>query len=234
MSAVLPPASARAYLYKLTSDRGGAPCAPPPARGSAPLLSLSICKPAIRRTAQPGDRILGISSHSLVRSEGYPSDAVIYAAVVKEAVDGRLYYALRSRFRSRPDCIYRFHQETGKLDHAGLSPLHADEAYRTRDIGQYPFYKNGRTLLSEDFRYFGSAARPIPAAFPHLCLAAANLGQAHRVFHSSSPEWKELNRLFARLWLLPTRHTPAIVRDEAYGHSPPRTRASTSPGFSAS
>ena len=222
----------RTYLYKLTSDRGGAPCAPPAPAQAAPLLSLSLCKPAIRRTATPGDRILGITSHSLVLRESYPPIAVIYAAVVTEALDAREYYASRSRFRSRPDCIYQFHRATGTLNHAGRSPLHAEEAYRTRDIGQYPFYKNGRTLLSEEFRYFGKDAISIPPTLPLLRHAAENLGQGHRVFDRSSPETEELDRLFQKLWKLPTRHTAAIVLEEASGHAPSvrsrRARASSS------
>ncbi len=207
----------RTYLYKLTSDRGGAPCAPSPRAGQAPLLTLSICKPAIRRTAQSGDRILGITSRSLILREGYPSNAVIYAATVDDALDAREYYAPRSRFRSRPDCIY------GTLVHSGKTPLHADSAYRARDIGQYPYYKNGRTLFSRNFRYFGRSAPVIPQTLPTLQQVAETLGQGHRVFTPSSPEATELDKLFAALWELPTRHTPPVVLEEAAGHTPRRS-----------
>ena len=210
----------RTYLYKLTSDRGGAPCAPPPAADSAPLLSLSICKPAIRRTAQPGDRLLGLTSRSLAHREAYPLNAVIYAAIVTEAIDARVYYAPRSRFRSRPDCIYQFHRDLGTLTHTGHTPLHADEAYRARDLGQYPYYKNGRTLLSHDFRYFGQNAVPIPEALRSVLQMSDTLGQGHRVFTATASEQPELDTLFRRLWRLPTCFTPAQVLDEAYGHTP--------------
>jgi len=100
---------ARTYLYKLTSDRGGAPCALEPPAGETALLTLAICKPAIRRTAQPGDRIVGITSHALARRDGYPLLAVIYAAVVGEGIEARDYFDVRAEFVSRPDCIYRFH-----------------------------------------------------------------------------------------------------------------------------
>ncbi|GAC1363433.1 MAG: hypothetical protein NVSMB3_11870 [Acidobacteriaceae bacterium] len=210
----------RTYIYKLTSDRGGAPSAPPPRPAEAPLLTLSICKPAIRRTAKSGDRILGITSHSLAASDGYPLHSVIYAAIVDGAVDAREYYAARSRFRHRPDCIYRFHRLNGTIEHSGRTPLHADPAYRSRDIGQYPYYKNGRTLLSHDFRYFGSAASPIPAQFERLTQIAASLGQGHRVFTESDPEDREIEEFLRMLWKRPTRHTPRLVEDEAYGHAP--------------
>jgi hypothetical protein len=216
----------RTYVYKLTSDRGGAPCAPPPLRAAEPLLTLSICKPAIRRTAQPGDRILGITSHALANSEGYPLGAVIYAAQVTGALDPHEYFAERSKFRSRPDCIYTFHRDNGILRHAGRSRLHDDPAYEARDIGRYPYYRNARTLLSTDFRYFGAEAVRIPARLPLLLHVAESLGQGHRVFDQHAAEAresaavKELDALFRLLWKLPTRHTPARVEEEARGHTP--------------
>ncbi len=210
----------RTYLYKLTSDRGGAPSAPPPRSGEVPLLTLSICKPAIRRTAQPGDRIIGLTSRALAESDRYPLHAIIYAAVVEDALDAREYYASRSRFRDRPDCIYRFHQSNGTIEHSGRTPLHADPAYQSRDIGQYPFYRNGRTLLSRDFRYFGPKAVALPSRLEMLWKMSEALGQGHRVFADTAPEQPELKALFQLLWSRPTRYTPAVVTSEAYGHAP--------------
>ena len=183
-------------------------------------MTLSICKPAIRRTAQPGDRILGLTSRSLAETDGYPLGAVIYGAVVTGAVDAREYYAGRSRFRSRPDCIYEFHRANGTLTHTGRSPLHANSAYSARDIGQYPFYRNGRILLSHEFRYLGAHALKIPPALHLLCETAETLGQGHRVYTANDVEAPELDRIFALLWCKQTRHTPAVVTDEAYGHAP--------------
>jgi hypothetical protein len=188
----------RTYIYKLTSDRGGAPCAPDPGEHGEPLLTLSICKPAIRRTASPGDRLLGLTSHALASTDEYPLNAVIYAAIVGEAIDARDYYEPASVFQHRPDCIYRFHAANGRMQHGG---------------------RNGRTLLSHDFRYFGSSAIPIPPRLGELRQLAETLGQGHRVVHSEALE-RELDALFRLLWKLPTRHTPAIVTDEAYGHTP--------------
>ena len=212
----------RTYVYKLTSDRGGAPCAPPPRTPQLPLLTLSICKPAIRRTAQPGDRILGLTSQSLALRERYPLNAVIYAALISDTVDAREYYAPRSRFHSRPDCIYRFHQETGTLSHTGKTALHADEAYRARDIGQYPYYKNGRTVLCRDFRYFGKAAVEIPETLWLLREMAHTVGQGHRVYTGVEPEMHELDTLFTLLWEQVTNFTARRVTKEAYGHTTDR------------
>ena len=206
----------RTYLYKLTSDRGGAPCAIEPETGAEPLLTLAICKPAIRRTAQPGDRILGITSHSLAKSEGYPLGAVIYAAIVREGVEARDYFEPASPFTHRPDCIYEFHQHNGRVSHGGRSKLHAGEAHLLKDLGSYPFYRNGRILLCDDFRYFGAEAVRIPARLHLLAAAAEALGQGHRVYTERDPESREADALFRALFKRPTRFTPGVVDGESY------------------
>jgi hypothetical protein len=208
----------RTYLYKLTSDRGGAPCAIPPAAGEAPLLTLAICKPAIRRTAQPGDRILGITSHALADAEGYPLCAVIYACVVTEGIEARDYFASASPFGARPDCIYEFHQQNGRAAHTGRSGLHRGEANLLKDLGRYPLYRNGRVLLARDFRYFGPGAVLIPARLPLLRTAAESLGQGHRVYRDETPESREADALFRHMWKRPTGHTPHVVDADAYEH----------------
>ena len=201
----------RTYLYKLTSDRGGAPCAPPPTAGADPLLTLSICKPAIRRTAQIGDRILGVTSRALVAREGYPECAVIYAAHVTDILELGAYYAPENGFTQRPDCVYEFHAENGMLVHAGRTKLHAEPAYAARDVGSAPHFRNARTLVSKHYRYFGADAVPIPAQFSLVRQIAESLGQGHRVFDSSSPEKKELDKLFHQLWKESTKHTPTCI-----------------------
>ena len=210
----------RTYVYKLTSDRGGAPCAPPPRVGENALLTLSICKPAIRRTAQIGDRLLGITSRALVEREGYPACAVIYAARVSGALDFGSYYAAESEFAGRPDCVYALDAETGILRHSGRTRLHAEPAYMGRDLGPEPHYRNARTLLCKEFRYFGAEAMTIPARLPRLRQVAESLGQGHRVFDEGDAESRELEALFRLLWKRETRWTPASVEEEARGHAP--------------
>ena len=218
----------RTYIYKLTSDRGGAPCAPPPRAGEEALLTLSICKPAIRRTARVGDRLLGLTSRALVGREGYPACAVIYAARVSGALDFGSYYAAdsgiagRSGFAGRPDCVYALDAETGMLRHSGRTRLHAEPAYLDRDVGREPQFRNARTLLCEEFRYFGAGAVVIPARLPLLRQVAESLGQGHRVFEEGHPESRELDALFRSLWKREGRFTPASVEEEARGHAPRR------------
>lgn len=208
----------RTYLYKLTSDRGGAPCALAPSAGDSALLTLAICKPAIRRTAQPGDRIVGITSHALARSEGYPLSSVIYAAVIDEGIDARDYFDPGNIFAHRPDCIYEFHQQNGTASHTGKTQLHRDESHLLKDLGRYPFYKNGRILLSRNFRYFGAAAPRIPARLDLLSIAAETLGQGHRVFQTGEPASIELDALFRHLWKRSGHYTPNLVAGDAYDH----------------
>ena len=210
----------RTYLYKLTSDRGGAPCATEPLPGEPSLLTLAICKPAIRRTAQPGDRILGITSYALAQTDGYPLGAVIYAAIVREGIEARDYFAPASPFTERPDCIYEFHQQLGRAAHRGLSALHQDERHQLRDLGRYPFYKNGRVLMCEEFRYFGAAAVVIPARLGLLTAAAETLGQGHRVFLERDAESQEADVLFRFLWKRTTGFTAREVDGDTYDHRP--------------
>ena len=210
----------RTYLYKLTSDRGGAPCALPPAEGEDLFLSLAICKPAIRRTAQPGDRILGITSHALANRDGYPLLSVIYAAIVSEALDARDYFAASTPFTHRPDCIYEFHRHNATAAHTGRSNLHAGLAHILKDLGRYPYYRNGRVLICKEFRYFGPAAPRIPARLHLLQQAAESLGQGHRVYTEKDPEHREANTLFRHLFKRETAYTPTHVDRDAYDHKP--------------
>ncbi len=213
----------RTYLYKLTSDRGGAPCAPPPRPEAAPLLSLAICKPAIRRTAQPGDRILGLTSRVLEQRDGYPPLGIIYAATVGAVLDATAYYAPDSPHGDRPDCIYRYDPETGTLTHSGETGLHADPRHRRRDLGREGVFENGRILLCNNFTYMGSSAFVLDGRFTRLREMASALGQGHRVIHEGKDATldSELKALFRAVNKQPSRFTPSIVHADAYDHPAP-------------
>lgn len=213
----------RTYLYKLTSDRGGAPCAPLPDAGFHPLLSLAICKPAIRRTARPGDRILGLTSRILEQRDGYPPLSIIYAGIVTDVVDATAYYAEHSPFRGRPDCIYHYDPETGSLEHTGKTGLHADPRHRRRDLGREGIFENGRILLCREFTYLGAQAFVLDTRFSRLRELASALGQGHRVIADGKDATldSELAGLFKTLQKKPTRFTPAEVHADAYDHPAP-------------
>lgn len=213
----------RTYLYKLTSDRGGAPCAPPPRPGASRLLSLAICKPAVRRTARPGDRILGLTSRVLEQRDGYPALSVIYAATVADVLDATKYYAPDSPHRHRPDCIYRYDEETGSLLHTGETGLHADPRHRRRDLGREGVFENGRVLLCHEFTYLGSSAFVLDHRFTRLREMASALGQGHRVVADGKDATldTELKHLFRTLGRQTSRFTPEQVHADSYDHPAP-------------
>jgi len=212
----------KTYLYKLSYNDGRAPCAPEPKPGSQPLLTLALCKPAIRRTAVEGDRILGVTSQSLAQSKGYPLHAVIYAAIVSGSLEASEYYAPRSPFRSRPDCVYQFNRQDGSFTHRGDPAVRNSPIFFRRDLGGAGSYKNARILLSHDFRYFSPDPIPIPNRFHELHDLIEPLHQGHRVNHPASRE-RELDALFRSLWKLPTRYTPSVI-----GNDPKPNKSGTS------
>lgn len=195
----------------------------------APLLSLAICKPAIRRTAQPGDRILGLTSRVLEQRDGYPPLSVIYAGIVSQVLDAKAYYAEDSPHRDRPDCIYRYDPEEGTLQHNGTSGLHADPRHRRRDLGREGVFENGRILLCDEFTYMGAKALVLDERFPRLREMVSALGQGHRVVAEGKDLTldSELGQLMRRLKQQPSGFTPPVVHADSYDHpapSPAETR----------
>ena len=60
------------YFYKLMFDSGGAPCV------HRNLLSLAICKPSVRASANVGDWIFGFGAKSTI------GEKLIYVAEVTD------------------------------------------------------------------------------------------------------------------------------------------------------
>jgi hypothetical protein len=160
------------YFYKLTFDAGGAPCV------EKGLLSLSICKPMLRRTAEKGDIVIGFAANSL-----HADNRLIYVARVNEKLENGDYYR-PSIYNARADCIYewrgdRFAQRAGSLYHGSAGDL-------VHDLGQHPNYPSANTLLSREFCYFGAAGSDAyKKAFPLVAEAVAALGRGHRVHHDA-------------------------------------------------
>jgi len=158
---------ARIYFYKLTTDDGGAPCV------QDGLLSLAICKPMIRSTAEKGDLVFGFAANSL-----HADNQLIYIARLTDKVRNGDYY---ERFARRGDCVYercggRFAWRQGALHHGQNHLVH--------DLGMHPDYARANVLLSNDFRYFGAhGSANYKAQYPLIKDAVENLGQGHRVHH---------------------------------------------------
>lgn len=135
------------YVYKLICDNGGAPCI------FRNLLSLSICKPHIRTSAQIGDWILGFGGKSRPELCG----RLIYIAQVTAIEENGEYYA-RAQYRRRPDCIYQ-RISTGYAYVEG-SHYHGPEDIE-HDLGAKPHFDRARILLSNRFCYFGAKQGPL-------------------------------------------------------------------------
>lgn len=173
------------YLYKLTVDDGGAPCV----RNG--LLSLAICKPAIRRTAETENIIIGFAATRL-----YHDNRVIYIAQVTKKLDGRKYYS--RDFADRPDCIYLW-------DGRGFSRRRRAK-YHTKgdlvhDLGRPPKYPSAQVLLSKKFRYFGKKGwRSFHEKYPHIGAKIRSLARGHRVINLTDDLWQELGKFSSQLW----------------------------------
>jgi hypothetical protein len=172
------------YFYKLTADNGGAPCV------QHGLLSLAICKPMIRTTAERDDLIFGFAANSLHRD-----NRLIYIARVREKVDKGEYYR-EQRFADRGDRVYqwrhRFIWRPGALHHGSKDLFH--------DLGQPRDYKRASVLLSTDFRYFGaSGTAEYKSQFPLVKDAVEQLGRGYRV-RLSGPLRMQLMALKEQVW----------------------------------
>ena len=91
------------FIYKMVADSGGAPCV------FGNLLSLAICKPKIRKTAEKGSLIFGFGGKRY-------NEKLIYIARVTGKLEGRAYYRLK-KYAGRPDCIYRVVGDSAERKH---------------------------------------------------------------------------------------------------------------------
>jgi len=175
----------RAYFYKLTTDNGGAPCV------QDDVLSLAICIPMIRSTAEPGELIFGFAANSL-----HVDNRLLYIARVTAKLRNGQYYTMK-RFAHREDCIYerrgdRFVWRQGALHHGPDDLVH--------DLGEYPDYLRANVLLSEDFRYFGRNGKAdYKSRYPLIKDAVERLGRGHRIDHDTRLRI-ELQALMREAW----------------------------------
>lgn len=157
----------RYYVYKLTSDAGGAPCP------TDDVLTLAICKPKIRSTAQVGDWLFGFAGRSTIGDE-----RLIYIAEITEKLEGGSYYG-DSRYLNRPDAIYQWVGD--ELVWKTGSKFHPDGAGLLNDVGEPP-YQRAAVLVSTNFRYMGrKGTEQWKEQFPSLAEAVHATSQGHRV-----------------------------------------------------
>lgn len=180
-------------MYKMTVDNGGAPCV------KARLLTLAICKPAIRRTAEKGDIIIRFSANRL-----YAHNCAIFIAKVTEKLDGRKYY-FQPQYSNRPDCIYRW--VGGKFRYKRGAKYHSKEDL-PHDLGSPPQYSNAHVLFSRTFRYFGEkGCRKFEDKYAHIASKIRLLAKGHRVINLPDDIWSELTKFARSLWKRKSAHS---------------------------
>lgn len=145
------------YSYVVVHDTG---FAPNPFFG---YCTLACCKPAIRRTAQKGDWIVGLTSKAT-------ENQIVYFMRVDDVMESYTDYWTDLRFRlKKPNNAGGFRSEQGDniyqpVVSGGYRQLWSrhsngeaeDERNKAHDLG------GRRVLISETFSYFGSIALPLP------------------------------------------------------------------------
>jgi len=168
----------------MVTDNGGAPCV---WRG---LLSLAICKPMIRKSANEGDLILGFGGKSR-----FPEEPLIYIAKVTAKPKVGEYYK-QPEFENRPDCIYE--NRNGKAARKESAMYHNQSDEINKDVGED--FGKAHVLLSNDFRYFGNlASDKYKKRFSLVKSLVENLKRGHRVNHSAEL-CEQLKCLVAETW----------------------------------
>ena len=158
------------YSYVVTHDTG---FSPNPFWG---FCTLADCRPAIRRTAQIGDWIVGLSPKS-------SGNRIIYAMRVDEIVPFARYYHDRRFSVKIPDytrakvlykCGDNIYKPLPDGSFRQLQSMHShgpseNLATKAHDLGG----KNA--LISKTFYYFGSRALDLPESLEEL-----KVGRAHK------------------------------------------------------
>ena len=208
------------YSYVLRYDTGDAPN---PYGG---VCTLTVCKPAIRRTAEVGDWILGTGSkHSPI---GNVAGYLVYAMRVSKKLTMAEYdrYCQKELSIKIPghhahsrslenlvgDSLYDFSKLTDGFPRHRGGIVHQDLGLQIRDwSGKY-------ALLSDEFYYFGCEPRELPE--PLLRIVKRNQGHYRRTDPSETvlfeswiqQEGFERNKVYAGpqdpLW----NHVPTIVK----------------------
>lgn len=201
----------RLYVYKVRYDDGTAPCI------QGGVLSLALCKPAVRATARVGDTLIGFAAKSMCADQ-----RLVYAAVVTERLVDGTYYR-EARWRSRPDCIYAWRD--GAFHRKRDAAVHDAAADILHDLGEAPAYSRANVLVSDNFRCYAESRPADHARYPALARMIDRLGQGHRLNHGERMR-DELERYLAEIW---SERPPRAVSAPAGSKCSPCTPAAPSP-----
>ena len=118
--------NSKLYSYILVGDNGGAPCV------ENDCLTIAICKPVIRKNANVGDMVVGISSYKLGKKK-----KIIFIAVITKMIPMQEYASFR-----RPDSIYT--SDLKMRPNAFHTNCHSNTDLKGKNV-----------IMSTDFIYFG-------------------------------------------------------------------------------
>jgi hypothetical protein len=170
------------YVYKMVTDNGGAPCV------WGGLLSLAICKPKIRGSAEKNDLVFGFGGKRY-------DEKLIYIAKITNKPETGEYYQKREYSR-RPDCIYK--NIRGRPVRKSRARYHNQSDERRRDVGIR--FQRAYVVLSDNFRYFGRKGDDrYKRDYPMIRRLIEGLKRGHRVNHSPAVR-KELLKLQKTIW----------------------------------
>lgn len=164
--------SMRLFSYIIAHDTG---FAPNPFFG---YCTLANCKPIIRKTAQVGDWIAGLSNQA-------SGNRLIYAMKVKEILSFKEYFR-DSRFTikkpvfSQGSVLYKCGDNIYAPNACGhfhqLQSMHSKDRSKTEDSGSKKRDLSGqKVLLSDEFIYLGKSSVKLPRT-----LNALIVGRGHR------------------------------------------------------
>ena len=185
------------YSYVVTHDTG---FAPNPFWG---YCTLATCKPMIRKKAEIGDWVVGLSG----KKHGYK---LIYAMEVTGTLSFDAYFNDRRFAKKKPDCngkrgttsqramrrsgdnIYKplgngKYQQLPSV-HSGPKPFgeQEDPGKKSKDLGDHPDERGVLISKKGHFYYFGAKAFKLPDRL----LESLRAVRGHRVLDTESPHYK--------------------------------------------
>lgn len=172
------------FCYVLATDNGTAPNYAPP------CLTLTLCKPQIRKSAVPGDLVIAFAGGSLDRNP----DAVIWAGVVTESLSLANYWQ-DARFQAKkgrpPQVLDNIYEPDPRSPDGYYQHLHA-----WHDASSYKRDVSGRNALifgGPDVWVFRNAPRVLPTEFG-LSMGSARRG--HQTNYIDDQRWQDLRAWF--------------------------------------
>ena len=169
----------RIHTYVIAVDAGSAP------NYDAPCTTLAVCKPRIRRKANPGELVLAFAGQPVNPHEPH---TVVWAGVVAEKLTFADYWN-DARFQSKkplrtttPDNFYKPTRDGGLVQVE--NPIHGPEAIPRDTGGEF-------VLTFEPSWHYGAHGPTLPA---HFGLRMTHGRRGERVHDLSDAAWRDLER----------------------------------------